>query len=104
MNQRKSFFDAMFDLSFNNYIAVKAIGVIYAIFVGLMSLGLVFGLITAISQGFGSAIGALIGFPIFWLVYVILVRIGFESMVASIKTSENTAQMLEIMRKQNPHP
>jgi Domain of unknown function (DUF4282) len=105
MTQRKSFFEAMFDLSFNSYIAVKAIGAIYAILVGLMSLGLIFGILASLSQGFGAFLGSLIGGSIFLLIYVILVRIGFESLVASIKTSEHTAQMLEIMRsKQNPYP
>jgi hypothetical protein len=104
MSQRKSFVEAMFDLSFNNYIAVKAIGVIYAVFVGFMSLGLIFALFGTLAQGGGAIFAGLIGLPIFWLVYVVLIRIGFESLVASIKTSENTAQILEIMRKQNPYP
>ena len=103
MTRRKSFFEALFDLSFDSSIAVRTIGVIYIVallVVSLISLTILFGLG---SRGGGFILLGLILAPLVWIFYAVLVRIGLEALVASIKTAENTAQMLEIMRRQNPY-
>jgi uncharacterized membrane protein len=104
MTQKKSFLESLFDFSFNNFVAIRVIGVLYIISIALISLvclGVIFGTLT--SGDIGRILGVLIFTPLGWIFYVILIRIGLESLAAAIKTSENTAQMLEIMRKQNPY-
>ena len=101
MAHKKGFFEALFDISFDSSIAIRVIGVLYVIslvFISLGCLGLIFSLGT---QGGGALLGAIIVVPILWLLYAIFIRIGLEALVASIKTSENTTQMLQIMRQQN---
>jgi uncharacterized membrane protein len=104
MTQKKSFIESLFDFSFNNFVAIRVIGILYIISIALTSLvclGIIFGTLT--SGDFGRILATLIITPLGWIFYVILIRIGLESLAAAIKTSENTAQMLEIMRKQNPY-
>jgi hypothetical protein len=104
MSQRKTFIESLFDISFNHYVAIKVIGILYIIAVALISLGCFVLLLGAFSSGGMNIIYGLIGTPLVWMLYVIMARIGLESLVASIKTSENTTQMLDIMRsKQNPY-
>jgi hypothetical protein len=105
MTQRKSFVESLFDFSFNNFVAIRVIGILYIISIAITSLvclGLIFG--TLASGDITRILGVLIFAPLGWIFYVILIRIGLESLAAAIKTSENTAQMLEIMRKQNQNP
>ena len=102
MTQRKSFIESLFDFSFNNFIAIRVIGILYILSIALTALAslvIIFGTFT--SGDFGRIFTTLIVTPLGWIFYVILIRIGLESLAATIKTSENTAQMLEIMRKQN---
>jgi uncharacterized membrane protein len=105
MTQKKSFIESLFDFSFNNFVAIRVIGILYIISISLISLiclGLIFS--TLASGDLSRILGVLIFAPLVWIFYVILIRIGLESLAAAIKTSENTAQMLEIMRnKQNPY-
>lgn len=104
MSQRKTFIESLFDISFNSYVAIKVIGILYIIAVAVISLGCFALLIGSFGSGGMNIIYGLIGTPLVWMLYVILARIGLESLVASIKTSENTTQMLDIMRsKQNPY-
>ena len=101
MAHRKGFFEALFDISFDSSIAIRVIGFLYVISliaVSLICLTIVF---TIGSQGGGAILLAVILAPILWLVYAISVRIGLEALVASIKTSENTSQILELMRQQS---
>lgn len=104
MASRKTFIESLFDFSFNNFVAIRIIGILYIVSIALISLGSIAGILGVLASGNISAIFAtLIFVPLAWFCYVILIRIALESLVASIKTSENTAQMLEIMRKQNPY-
>ncbi len=67
-----------------------------------VSLSSLFLLISLCNNGFGGVLLGLVITPLLWMLQVIGVRVGLESLAASIKTSENTARMLEIMQRQNP--
>jgi uncharacterized membrane protein len=105
VSQRKSFIESLFDISFNNFVAIRVIGILYIISVALISLVCLGVIFSSLASGnISTILGALVFTPLGWIFYVILIRIGLESLAAAIKTSENTAQMLEIMRnKQNPY-
>jgi hypothetical protein len=101
MAQQKDFFARLFDFSFSEFIAIRIVGIIYAVIVVLLTLGGLFGIIGAFSNGFGSGLIALIVAPLVVLLYIILVRVGLESLVASIRTSENTRIIAENTRPTN---
>ena len=102
MNQRKSFFEALFDFSFSSFIATKVIGILYIISIALTSFVCLFLLFNAFSSGASGAFIGIIGVPLLWIFNVIASRLGLESLVASINTSENTAHIAEMMQRQNP--
>ena len=102
MNQRKTFFNSLFDLSFANFITIRIIGILYIIAIVLVSLSSLFLFVSLCNNGFGGVLLGLVITPLLWILQVIGIRVGLESLAASIKTSENTARMLEIMQRQNP--
>ena len=102
MNQRKTFFNSLFDLYFANVITIRIIGILYIIAIGLVSLSSLFLFVNLCNNGFGGVLLGLVITPLLWILQVIGIRVGLESLAASIKTSENTARMLEIMKRQNP--
>ncbi|WP_373539465.1 DUF4282 domain-containing protein [Chamaesiphon sp.] len=102
MSQRKTFFESLFDISFASFITVRIIGILYIVAIALVSLGCLALLISSFRSGFGGVVVGLVVTPLAWILQVIGIRVGLESLAASIKTSENTARMLEIMQRQNP--
>jgi Domain of unknown function (DUF4282) len=102
MNQRKSFFEALFDFSFSSFIATKVIGILYIISIVISSIVCLLLLLNLFNSGIGGVFSGLIGVPLLWIFNVIISRLSLESLIASIKTSENTARMSEIMQNQNP--
>jgi hypothetical protein len=101
MAQQKSFFARLFDFSFSEFIAIRIVGIIYAVIVVLITLAGLVGIGSAFSNGFGSGIAALIFGPLVVFLYIILIRVGLESLVASIRTSENTRIIAENTRPTN---
>ena len=99
MTKRRAFTESLFDFSFNSFVAIRVIGILYIISIALVSLSCLGMFWGSVSQGGINILFGLIGTPLFWGLSVIVIRIGLESLVAAIKTSENTAQILEIMRK-----
>jgi Domain of unknown function (DUF4282) len=102
VSQRKTFFESLFDISFASFITIRIIGILYILAIALVSLGCLAFLINSFRSGFNGVLLGLVVTPLVWIIYVIGIRIGLESLAASIKTSENTARMLEIMQRQNP--
>lgn len=89
--------NSFFDFSFTKFITPKIIGIIYFIaFVvaGLVSLGVI---ASSFGQGFGTGIVALLLTPLVAILYLLAIRMGLESIVASIKTAENTTAIKEYL-------
>lgn len=96
------FFKALFDFSFNRFITIDFVKVIYAIVLAFIALGWVVGLFASLS-GFADSVGTgfllLFGYLILgtavaflWLVFA---RIGLESYVAMVKTAQNTSKLVQ---------
>ncbi len=101
MNQ-KGFFATLFDFGFTEFIALRVIGLLYGLLVGLAGLGALSFLFAALSQGFGNFLGALIVAPLFFLIYVIFTRIALEALVISFRNENNnrrTAENTESLRR-----
>jgi Domain of unknown function (DUF4282) len=101
MAQQKGFFARLFDFSFSEFIAIKIVGIVYALYTVIAALVVVFVIFGSFSRGFGAGLGALIIAPLAFLLYTVLVRVGLESLVASIRTSENTRIIAENTRPNN---
>jgi hypothetical protein len=99
MQGSNSFFNLLFEFSFSRFIGIKVVGVLYGIgmfFAGLIVMTL---LGTGFSQGIGQGLISLILSPILFLVYVILLRVSLEGFVATLRTAENTTQLVENARR-----
>ena len=87
------FFAALFDFSFDNFITIKLTKVIYIIGIVASGLGTLGFIISGFTQGFGSGLMALIVGPLLFLLWVVLVRIGLELIIAVFKIAENTSAL-----------
>lgn len=97
MTRDNRFFKTLFDFSFSRFITTKIIGLVYAIalfFIGCIVLVIVG---NSFRNGFFAGIGFLIVAPLIALIYIMLVRIGLESLVAGIKTAENTSRIVKYL-------
>ncbi|CAM3174110.1 hypothetical protein PSET11_00814 [Arthrobacter ulcerisalmonis] len=88
----------LFDLSFTKFISPSIAKIVYIlIMVGLGVTYLIF-VITAFATGepaLGFVTLLIIG-PLFVVIYLALARIGLESLIAGIRTAENTARLVEL--------
>lgn len=96
MNQNKSFFEKLFDLSFSSFVAPQIVGALYV-------LGIIGGVLFALNVvntafrwgGFFTGIGTLVGAGVGLLIYAIFLRVSLESFVAIVRTAENTRILAE---------
>ena len=106
--EAKGFFAALFDLSFQSFITIKFARFIYLFFIVVFTLMWFVGLISSISAIFAGDGGWLffLAFLFFgWIplaIYLVLVRLSLEFMIALVRTSQNTAgtrQEVEALRR-----
>jgi hypothetical protein len=91
----KPFFSALFDSSFTNFIARRVAKVIYIIVMVLTGIGVVLGVLGGLalmSQDLGAGLLVLIVSPLVGLLFLIVVRLAFESTVALVVIAENTSK------------
>ena len=91
----KPFFSALFDSSFTTFIARRVTKVIYIIVMVLTGLGVILGILGGLafmSQDLGSGLLLLIVSPLVGLLFLIVVRLAFESTVALVLIAENTSK------------
>lgn len=99
MARDNRFFQTLFDFSFSSFITTRIIGLVYAIalfFIGCIMLVII---ANSFRNGFLTGIGFLIIAPLIALIYIMLVRIGLESLIAGIKTAENTTQIVKYLNE-----
>ncbi|GEM_PF-1305535 len=85
--------DALWDFSFSKFFTPKVVGVLYGLglfFASLLCLGFI-GL--GFRGSFLSGVGALIISPIFFLLYVIGIRVGLEGLIAVIRVAEESLKI-----------
>lgn len=91
----KSFFQALFDLKFTEWVTLRVAGVLYLLTVILVSLFAAIGLISFIATGplFPFVFLAIVFTGIVWFLVVLLVRLGIEASIATIAVAQNTASL-----------
>ena len=73
--QGKGFISKLFDFSFEEFISIDVIRVLYAVSILLAGIAVIVGVIAAFSNDIGLGIGALILAPIVLFVYILFARV-----------------------------
>jgi len=88
----------LFDLSFTRFVSpaiAKIVYILIMIALGLLYLGFVITAFASRNAALGLLVLLVIG-PLFVIIYLALARIGLESLVAGIRTAENTAELIRL--------
>lgn len=88
---------ALFDLSFTQFIAPSIARIVYLLILAAVAVAYLVFVVAAfqVDVGFGVIAMLIIG-PLFALVYIVLARVGLESLIASIRTAQNTAELVRL--------
>jgi len=87
------FFGRLFDFSFEEFITLSIIKILYVLFViaaGLAALGI---FVAFASQGGATLVAGLIAAPIGFLLYVIMARVWLELLIVIFRIADNTAEI-----------
>lgn len=87
----KSFFGALFDLSFTSFVTTKIIKVLFIlamVLVGIWSLAVLF---SGIAQGGGAAVLALVLSPVMFLFGIVYARVLLEFIAVVFRIADHTA-------------
>ncbi len=99
----KGFFAGLFDFSFETFVALKVIKVLYAIFLLALALGILGGIGASIINIFQGnvlqGLGMLIALPIGALVYLVVGRVYFELIIVAFKIAEDADEIARNTRK-----
>ena len=99
----KSFFAGLFDFSFENFVALKVMKVLYGLFLLALAGGILFGLggavLSMINGQFLAGLGMLVVMPFAALLYLILGRVYFELIVVAFKIAEDADEIAKNTRK-----
>ena len=91
-NAEPSFFAALFDLSFKNWVTLRIAGILYILTVVLFGLSILVYSI-ALAMLVGGFLGFLVfavGFPLFLFLTTLALRLAFEGAVATVAIARNT--------------
>lgn len=103
MEGQKGFFSQLFDLSFQSFITVKIIKLLYVLAIigsGLIGLMLLIGGITTMRYSPGAGFLQIILAPLIALLGIIWSRVALELTVVLFKIEENTSKIAEIKEKE----
>jgi len=91
----KTFFQALFDFKFTEWVTLRVAGVLYLISIVLVSLVGIIGLISLLAAGteFAFVILYLLVAALVWVLTVLIVRLAFEASIATIAVAQNTASL-----------
>jgi hypothetical protein len=99
----KGFFSGLFDFTFETFVALKVIKVLYGLFLLILALGILGGFgaaIVSIFQGqILAGLGMLIVLPIAALVYLVMGRVYFELIIVMFKIAEDADEIARNTRK-----
>lgn len=95
---------ALLDLSFTKFIAPSVAKVVYILIMVMLAIFYI-GAVIAAFQGnaaFGFLTLLILG-PLFVLLYLVLARVGLEALIASIRTAENTGELVRMSGGHAPY-
>ncbi|WP_334121721.1 DUF4282 domain-containing protein [Glutamicibacter sp.] len=88
---------ALFDFDFRKFVTPSIIKIVYILIMVMLVVCYIGMVVSAFAADtmLGFLVLIIIG-PLFVLVYLVLVRAGLESLIASIRTAENTAELVRL--------
>jgi len=88
---------ALFDFEFRKFVTPSIIKIVYILIMVMLVIFYIGMVISAFSADtmLGLLVLIIVG-PLFVLVYLVLIRAGLESLIASIRTAENTAELVRL--------
>ncbi|KNC20279.1 hypothetical protein AC792_01510 [Arthrobacter sp. RIT-PI-e] len=86
---------ALFDFSFTTFVAPSIAKIVYLLVMAVIAVSYLLFVVTAFqaSTAFGVVVLLVVG-PLFALFYLVLARVGLESLIATIRTAENTGELV----------
>jgi Domain of unknown function (DUF4282) len=101
--QAKGFFSGLFDFSFENFVALKVIKVLYGFFLLALVFGILGGVGTAVMSVLNEQVlagfGMLVVTPILAFVYLVVGRVYFELIIVAFKIAEDADEIARNTRK-----
>lgn len=88
----------LFDFDFNSFITPKIVKIVYILIMiglGVVYLAMVITTFAARQAGLALLILFVLG-PLAVLIYLALARMGLESLIASIRTAQNTGELVRL--------
>jgi hypothetical protein len=95
ISENKTFFQALIDPDFKEWVTLRVAGVLYVIGMILVSLLAVIGYAAYVfsSPGFALALAGLLIAIASWFLLILLLRLGFEASIALVSVAQNTASL-----------
>jgi hypothetical protein len=86
---------ALFDFSFTTFIAPSIAKIVYLLVMAVIAVSYLLFVVVAFQANtvFGLFVMLIIG-PLVALLYLVLARVGLESLIATIRTAENTGELV----------
>ena len=88
----KGFFGALFDFSFDNFIAPKLVKFLYVlslILISILAIVVVIGGLVGLGNGTPAGLLAIILAPLVWIIYLVLARLWLEFFIVIFKISDD---------------
>ena len=92
MEEKKSFWSCLFDLSFSELITVRIIRVLYLIGIIIAGVVALILIVKAFFHGFGMGLLLVIASPVVFVLLVICCRVKMEFVLTLFRIEENTRQ------------
>lgn len=96
-DNKVGFFKALFDVSFTNYATPSIVRIIYVLAMVLGVLSWLVGAVSGVASGRGLIMAVLV-LAVGWiplLLWISILRVGLELVLASVRTAENTRKIRE---------
>jgi hypothetical protein len=101
--QSKGLFAGLFDFSFETFVALKVVKVLYGLFLVVLVLGLLGGLggaVISFTQGEAmTGLGILVALPFAGVIYLVLGRVYFELIIVAFKIAEDADEIAKNTRR-----
>lgn len=84
---------SLLDFSFTSFLTTKLIKILYALGFGLAALASVGSILGAFSDSFGAGLGSLIFVPLFFLIFVMYLRVMLEVLAVLFRIAEDVREI-----------
>ena len=94
----------MFDFKFRKFITPTVVGIIYALELIGVTIGVIYFIVEGFRQSTTTGLMYLVGGIIGWFLWVVLIRVINESLVALTRIAENTSEFVDLMKRNSGPP